>query len=197
MPLANHEHNSYMSFDMIVTCSSTAKCPVENLAVMEGSREDEEEDLQLALALSESEAHGYPAGPAAPAQATPSAAAPGPPPSFPQAAAKAAPAPPAPPVPAAPDFSDYGYIERCTLNFAVDRVLGAGAYGTVYHGIDPSNAVDFAAKRLECQDGQQREYLERMTEAEVRVFHLVMIQQFFKDAVFRNMSSLNLFSIRS
>ena len=152
---------------------------MENLAVVERSREEEdEEDFQLALALSESEAHGYPAGPAAPAQAAPPAAAPGPQPTQPQAAtaakaaAKAAPAPPAPPAAAAPDFSDYGYIATCTLNFAADRVLGAGAYGTVYHGIDSNNAVEFAAKRLECQDGQQREYLERMTAAEVRVFHL-------------------------
>ena len=169
---------------------------MENLAIVERSRP--------AIALSESEAHDYPAGPAAPAPAAPPVAAPDPRPTHPpaaaqaaaKAAAKAAPAPPAqalvpaPPVPAAPDFSDYGYIARCTLNFTADRVLGAGAYGTVYHGVDSSNAVEFAAKRLECQDVQQREYLERMTAAEVRVFHLAD-SAILQDAVFRNMSSLN------
>mmetsp|Transcript_8599 Transcript_8599/g.20423 ORF Transcript_8599/g.20423 Transcript_8599/m.20423 type:complete len:974 (-) Transcript_8599:50-2971(-) len=70
-----------------------------------------------------------------------------------------------------PRSIDYDYIARCTDNFSAEQILGAGAYGTVYHGVDIASEsfVEFAAKRLECEDPQQREGLERMTEAEIRV----------------------------
>lgn len=41
--------------------------------------------------------------------------------------------------------------------------------GTVYHGIGPG-LLEFAAKRMERTDEQQREGKEKMTEAETPVF---------------------------
>ena len=61
-------------------------------------------------------------------------------------------------------MSDKISLDRCTNNFSRDRSLGGGAYGTVYHGTDLEGErfVEFAAKRLECQDPEPRPSLTRI-----------------------------------
>ncbi|CAE7597472.1 CRK20 [Symbiodinium natans] len=150
-------------------------------------REAEDLEMAIALSLSESSPAQHPAP--RPAPKPKPAPAPAPAPAMP-----AAPLPPAPPtaapsppsvpsrpatpalvrspaIPEAPGHLPYDYIARCTGNFSPDRALGTGAYGTVYHGVDMTSEglVEFAAKRMECEDPDQRVCLERMTEAEIRV----------------------------
>mmetsp|Transcript_135524 Transcript_135524/g.432570 ORF Transcript_135524/g.432570 Transcript_135524/m.432570 type:complete len:911 (-) Transcript_135524:268-3000(-) len=69
----------------------------------------------------------------------------------------------------------FDYIARCTSNFAAERAIGHGAYGTVFWAVDkfqgPDGAgttLEFAAKKLECADPQDRAALDRMTEAEIQ-----------------------------
>lgn len=66
----------------------------------------------------------------------------------------------------------YDYIARCTAHFSPSRAIGKGAYGTVFWAVDDSErtsaALEFAAKRLECDDAEDRKALERMTEAEIQ-----------------------------
>ena len=134
-------------------------------------REEEELDRAIAMSLAEGPQTPAPEPTAPPAPCRPQA---------PVAAAKATPAKAAakasqvftpPPRGAEPLNMSYEYIAACTENFAAERVLGQGFYGTVYYGTDATSeqCPEFAAKRLECADPQERETLERMTEAEVRV----------------------------
>ena len=64
---------------------------------------------------------------------------------------------------------EIAYVQHCTQNWADERVLTRGVYGTVYRGVDaegPGTCL-FAAKRLECQDKERREHMERVTQKEI------------------------------
>ncbi|CAJ1365999.1 unnamed protein product, partial [Effrenium voratum] len=154
--------------------SSKATPPVPSLQ-RTSTDERESDDLQLAIALSLSESQTSLARvPPPPALAAPPA-----PPAAAVAAVKpsaprlaATPAVPRPTLRAgAPCDIAFEYIRACTDHFSADRVLGFGSYGRVYHGTDTAAQppIEFAAKRLECEEPERRQMLERMTEAEIKV----------------------------
>eukprot|EP00438_Fugacium_kawagutii_P014665 Skav232086 [mRNA] locus=scaffold2353:32814:35204:+ [translate_table: standard] len=65
---------------------------------------------------------------------------------------------------------DLDYVTVCTENWAKDRLLGEGGYGKVFRATDTigSKPLEFAAKRLECQNEDEREVLNKMTDAEIK-----------------------------
>ena len=67
---------------------------------------------------------------------------------------------------------DLEYVLRCTENWAADRLLGEGGYGKVFRATDSLGikSQDFAAKRLECKSEEEREALDKMTNAEIKTF---------------------------
>ena len=67
---------------------------------------------------------------------------------------------------------DLDYVLRCTENWAADRLLGEGGYGKVYRATDSlgTKSQEFAAKRLECRSEEEREALDKMTNAEIKTF---------------------------
>ena len=67
---------------------------------------------------------------------------------------------------------DLDYVLRCTENWAADRLLGEGGYGKVYRATDSlgTKSQEFAAKRLECKSDEEREALDKMTNAEIKMF---------------------------
>ena len=69
---------------------------------------------------------------------------------------------------------DLDYVLHCTENWAEHRLVGEGSYGKVYQGIDSlgHKQLQFAAKRLECTDEEQRKMLKQATEAEIKTLSL-------------------------
>jgi serine/threonine protein kinase len=158
-----------------------------------------DEDLQLAIALSLADAArtaaSQPPVPAArPAGNLPPAPLPAPPP------------PPPPPVSQEDDSANaairaalrgdsvalvpFHFIQRCTESFAQSRSIGRGAYGTVFRGVDDGGAFapfEFAAKRLECENPDDRDALERMTVAEIQTLtrfthpHIIRLLGYCRD----------------
>ena len=67
---------------------------------------------------------------------------------------------------------DLDYVLHCTKNWAADRLLGEGGYGKVYRATEPdimgTKSQEFAAKRLECKSEEEREALNKMTDAEIK-----------------------------
>ena len=66
---------------------------------------------------------------------------------------------------------DLAYLVKCTETWCEDRMIGEGAYGKVYKGVDPDDgeAARFAVKRQWCSDDdiETRQRLERMNRAEI------------------------------
>mmetsp|Transcript_9861 Transcript_9861/g.19117 ORF Transcript_9861/g.19117 Transcript_9861/m.19117 type:complete len:604 (-) Transcript_9861:20-1831(-) len=73
-------------------------------------------------------------------------------------------------------MSRFAFVKRCTLNFANERELGSGGFGTVYKGVDAQNGHCFAVKVLNLQIFQQiprdmpDEALQRIIKAETNAF---------------------------
>ncbi|CAE7340455.1 CRK6 [Symbiodinium natans] len=65
---------------------------------------------------------------------------------------------------------DLAYVVRCTENWSDGQMIGEGAYGKVYKGVDKdgTEAAHFAVKRQRCPDDiAARHRLERMRRAEI------------------------------
>ncbi|CAJ1377009.1 unnamed protein product [Effrenium voratum] len=65
------------------------------------------------------------------------------------------------------DAIDLDYLQRCTENFAEHRLLGEGGHGKVYKAVDKDEHLEFAAKCLVCENEEERQMMNRMTEAEI------------------------------
>ncbi|CAJ1397882.1 unnamed protein product [Effrenium voratum] len=65
------------------------------------------------------------------------------------------------------DAVDLDYLQRCTENFAEHRLLGEGGYGKVYKAVDKDEHLEFAAKCLVCENEEERQMMNRMTQAEI------------------------------
>jgi hypothetical protein len=67
------------------------------------------------------------------------------------------------------------YLRRCTGGFDDDRIIGEGAFGTVYRSVDPTTGVRSAVKRVnpELVQQQQRMAAERSMQRELKVLTAV------------------------
>jgi interleukin-1 receptor-associated kinase 4 len=75
-----------------------------------------------------------------------------------------------------PTALPLGFVRRCTDGFSASRLLGTGAFGRVYRGVDPVSGLRFAVKRIlddAMQTPQQRKVAKTSLEHELRVLSSV------------------------